>query len=95
MTRQLVSKVGVVAIGRNEGERLDKCSESVIGRTTPVVYVDSGSADGSVSKARRAGSDVVELDARIPFTAARARNAGFRAHSSVGARSPLYPICRW
>ncbi len=77
MTRQLVSKVGVVAIGRNEGERLDKCLESVIGRTTPVVYVDSGSADGSVSKARRAGSDVIELDARIPFTAARARNAGF------------------
>ena len=28
--------------------------------------------------ARRAGSDVVELDARVPFTAARARNEGFK-----------------
>ena len=77
MFQESHSKVGVVAIGRNEGERLDKCLRSVIGRTTPVVYVDSGSTDGSASMARRAGSDVVELDARVPFTAARARNAGF------------------
>jgi len=77
MSQQLVSKVGVVAIGRNEGERLYKCLRSVIGGTVPVVYVDSGSTDGSASTARSAGSEVVELDHRIPFTAARARNEGF------------------
>lgn len=77
MSQLLFQKVGVVVIGRNEGERLDKCLRSIIGRTAPVVYVDSGSTDGSPSKARHAGIDVVELDVRIPFTAARARNEGF------------------
>src|SRR5262249_31855539 len=42
-----------------------------------VVYVDSGSSDGSVELARSLAADVVELDASRPFTAARARNTGF------------------
>lgn len=42
-----------------------------------VVYVDSGSTDGSVQLAKCMGVDVVELDSTSPFTAARARNAGF------------------
>jgi GT2 family glycosyltransferase len=42
-----------------------------------MVYVDSGSTDGSVSMARGAGCEVVKLDHLIPFTAARARNEGF------------------
>jgi hypothetical protein len=41
------------------------------------VYVD-GSIDGSVQWARERSVDVIELDMRIPFTAARARNVGFR-----------------
>jgi GT2 family glycosyltransferase len=41
------------------------------------VYVDSGSTDGSITYAKEGGADVVELDSSIPFTAARARNAGF------------------
>jgi GT2 family glycosyltransferase len=69
---------GVVAIGRNEGERLRRCLESVVGATAQVVYVDSGSTDGSVELARRFGADVVALDMRRPFTAARARNEGWR-----------------
>lgn len=73
-----VSKVGVVAIGRNEGERLGKCLRSVIPSAALVVYVDSGSTDGSVSMARSAGSEVVNLDMQVPFTAARARNEGFK-----------------
>lgn len=68
---------GIVAIGRNEGERLRGCLESAIVSTAPVVYVDSGSTDGSVPLARSAGCEVVELDRREPFTAARARNEGF------------------
>ncbi len=71
-----MSRVGVVAIGRNEGERLIRCLQSVVGRSE-VVYVDSGSTDGSVAAARSLGAEVVALDMSIPFTAARARNAGF------------------
>lgn len=69
---------GVVAIGRNEGERLRKCLQSAAENAAALVYVDSGSSDGSVSAARTLGCEVVELDMQIPFTAARARNEGFR-----------------
>jgi GT2 family glycosyltransferase len=70
--------VGVVAIGRNEGERLRRCLESIRGLAQGVVYVDSGSNDGSVELGCSLTSAVVELDQRIPFTAARARNQGFQ-----------------
>ncbi len=69
--------VFVVAIGRNEGERLQRCIASVFSATKRVVYVDSGSTDGSAGKVRAAGAHVVDLDMTLPFTAARARNAGF------------------
>jgi len=71
--------VGLVAIGRNEGERLRACLETVVNEVTHVVYVDSGSTDGSVAMANAMGVHVVELDMALPFTAARARNAGWRA----------------
>src|SRR6476620_796178 len=72
-----LQQVGLVAIGRNEGQRLHQCLCSVIGKVAHVVYVDSGSTDGSVEMARSLSVDIVELDLSIPFTAARARNAGF------------------
>jgi len=68
--------VAVIAIGRNEGERLRRCLESVAGRVALVVYVDSGSTDGSVAMSRALGAELVALDMSTPFTAARARNAG-------------------
>lgn len=68
--------VGVVVIGRNEGNRLKDCLLSVIGEQRTIVYVDSGSTDGSPSTAKTLGVNVIELDLSIPFTAARARNAG-------------------
>lgn len=71
--------VAAIAIGRNEGARLEACLASLRGRAAPIVYVDSGSTDGSVEMARDAGALVVELDMRLPFTAARARNAGLDA----------------
>ena len=71
------SRIGIVAIGRNEGERLRRCLSSVLGRAGKIVYVDSGSIDGSVAMALSMGVEVVELDMSQPFTAARARNAGF------------------
>ncbi len=70
--------VAVVVIGRNEGRRLDRCLESLAGAADTIVYVDSASSDRSVEHARLAGAHVVELDPASPFTAARARNAGFQ-----------------
>lgn len=74
---QLQSGVGAVVIGRNEGDRLVRCLESLSGRVEAIVYVDSGSSDGSPERARRLGAEVVSLDSSRPFTAARARNRGF------------------
>lgn len=71
------SCIGVVVIGRNEGERLARCLESLIYQTTFIVYVDSGSTDNSVIYASRLGVEVIKLDLSVPFTAARARNEGF------------------
>lgn len=69
---------GAVIIGRNEGERLRACLTSVIGRVDRLVYVDSGSTDQSLKIARDLGVDTLALETALPFTAARARNAGFR-----------------
>jgi glycosyltransferase involved in cell wall biosynthesis len=71
-----LDNVGAVVIGRNEGARLEKCLRSLIGRVEAVVYVDSGSSDGSCDLASRLGAEVVALDMLRPFTAARARNEG-------------------
>ena len=70
-----MNNLGIVVIGRNEGDRLRQCLLSV-GEVNNVVYVDSGSTDNSVSMAKSLGVRVVELDLSIPFTAARARNEG-------------------
>lgn len=66
--------IAAVVIGRNEGARLDRCLASLNGLRA--VYVDSGSADGSSDRARAAGLEVIELDPRHGFSAARGRNAG-------------------
>lgn len=72
---QAVAALGIVVIGRNEGERLAACLQS-LPRKNPCVYVDSGSSDGSVELARSNGVKVHELQAGIPFTASRARAEG-------------------
>jgi GT2 family glycosyltransferase len=71
--------INAVVIGRNEGERLKNCLKSLAGQVHRLIYVDSGSSDGSVDAARAIGAEVVELDLTVPFTAARARNAGLAA----------------
>lgn len=72
------STLGAVIIGRNEGERLRVCLVSVLPSIQAVVYVDSGSTDGSVNLAKSMRAEVVSLDLSLPFTAARGRNAGYR-----------------
>ena len=68
--------VDAVVIGRNEGARLIACLDSLAGQVRQVVYVDSGSTDGSAQAAAARGARVVQLDMTQRFTAARARNAG-------------------
>ena len=69
--------LGIVVIGRNEGARLVRCLGALVDSVDRTVYVDSGSTDDSVARARELGVSVVELDPSQPFTAARARNAGY------------------
>jgi GT2 family glycosyltransferase len=73
----LLAQIGVVIIGRNEGDRLIRCLRSVVGQVRSIVYVDSGSIDRSGAVARQLGVEVVDLDMSQPYSAARARNAGF------------------
>ena len=72
------SKIGVVIIGRNEGQRLINCLNSVNPKLNKVVYVDSNSTDNSVERAKKIGADVIDLDMSKPFSAARARNTGWK-----------------
>jgi glycosyltransferase involved in cell wall biosynthesis len=81
MTEQNVEHppIGAVAIGRNEGERLIRCLKSLKAQlpdSVPIVYVDSGSTDGSIEAAQALDVKVIELDMSVPFTMARGRNAG-------------------
>lgn len=72
--------IDAVAIGRNEGARLIRCLDSLVAAGfRRIVYVDSGSTDGSIAAAEARGVQVVRLDLSQPFTAARARNAGVAA----------------
>lgn len=72
--------IDAVAIGRNEGARLLRCLDSLrMAGLRHVVYVDSGSTDGSIEAAEARGVQVVRLDLSVPFNAARARNAGVAA----------------
>ena len=75
MNSNLPLRIGIVVIGRNEGERLIACLDALPTELARV-YVDSASTDNSIDEARARGADVVELDMSIPFSAARARNEG-------------------
>ena len=75
--------VSVVIIGRNEGERLRVCLESVraadwSGVRHDIWYVDSRSSDNSVALAQAAGAQVMVLEDAAPC-AAKARNLGWQA----------------
>jgi len=73
--------LSVVVIGRNEGQRLARCLESIAQVETvavrEVIYVDSASTDGSADLASRYGALSITVDSERP-TAARGRNVGWR-----------------
>jgi glycosyltransferase involved in cell wall biosynthesis len=78
--------LSIVIIGRNEGQRLTRCLQSVnLARggegTTELTYVDSASTDGSPQVAADFGAQVIVLHGGIQ-TAARARNAGWQRASA-------------
>lgn len=75
--------LSVVVIGRNEGNRLVRCLESVrdmspLEGSVEVLYVDSNSTDGSSDRAASLGARVIEVRPTRP-AAAIGRNAGWRA----------------
>lgn len=73
--------IGIVIIGRNEGQRLIDCLNSINQQKLSsccLVYVDSGSDDDSVQQAKLKGADIINLDMTRPFSAARARNEGWK-----------------
>lgn len=77
-------KLSVVIIGRNEGERLVRCIQSVqamAGITAAemeIIYVDSDSTDNSVQRAQELGVEVLQVSPTRP-SAATGRNAGWQA----------------
>jgi glycosyltransferase involved in cell wall biosynthesis len=80
--------LSVVVIGRNEGERLSRCLESISHMRPPpgsieVIYVDSGSTDGSLERALQFKAKVKRLESANPCAAA-ARNVGWRV-----AKAPI------
>ncbi len=83
MHETLACQLGVVVIGRNEGSRLIKCFDAIQGKVKTIVYVDSGSVDDSIDRSKALGINTLELDVTIPFTAARARNEGFRRLTQI------------
>jgi glycosyltransferase involved in cell wall biosynthesis len=68
---------GIIIIGRNEGERLRLCFESISNVACTKIYVDSGSTDHSLAIAKDYAIEAIELSPTFPFSAARARNEGF------------------
>jgi glycosyltransferase involved in cell wall biosynthesis len=79
--------ISIVVIGRNEGQRLGACLESIRRirdvAVKDLIYVDSASNDGSPELALRYGATVIVVPSERP-TAAMGRNSGwFRATSGL------------
>src|SRR5271170_7226925 len=78
--------LSIVVIGRNEGDRLVRCLQSVAemdfaGSPPAIIYVDSASSDGSAERAAQLGAKVISL-APGRTSAAAGRNAGWRSTNS-------------
>lgn len=77
-------EVGIVVIGRNEGDRLVAALTAAMPWRARLVYVDSNSYDGSADRAEAMGVDVVRLsEGRL--SAARGRRVGLEFLSQTTA----------
>ena len=86
MLHTQIPRISVVVIGRNEGDRLIRCLQSIRQVAFPeneieLIYVDSQSTDHSPEHATRFGAKVLVVKPERP-TAAWGRNAGWRAASA-------------
>lgn len=70
------SVIAAVVIGRNKGQRLLNCFNSIHPEIRQIVYVDLGSTDNSLANAAAAGVTGLSLGDNLPCTSARARNMG-------------------
>jgi cellulose synthase/poly-beta-1,6-N-acetylglucosamine synthase-like glycosyltransferase len=84
-----LSGIGVVIVGYNEAEHLERCIASARRGGAPVVFADAGSTDDSVTRARASGVEVVALSGSRPATAAGARNAGARRLLEIAPATEL------
>jgi glycosyltransferase involved in cell wall biosynthesis len=79
-TDTATKSLSIVVIGRNEGQRLARCLDSIRAvrgfESVQLIYVDSASTDGSPELASRYGAEVVVIHPERP-TAAAGRNAGW------------------
>ncbi|MFM8333498.1 MAG: glycosyltransferase [Candidatus Methylumidiphilus sp.] len=78
----LAPLLSVVVIGRNEGERLSRCLQSILAMADPggpveIIYVDSDSRDDSLDRAEALGARTISVKPDRP-SAALGRNAGWR-----------------
>ena len=79
------ARPGIVVIGRNEGDRLLACLRSLASLACPVVYVDSGSTDGSLERAAALCERAIALD---PGAAVLGRPGAQRRISALLAARP-------
>jgi glycosyltransferase involved in cell wall biosynthesis len=83
---EMTPALSIVIIGRNEGERLTRCLQSVglmrgVEGRAELIYVDSASTDESPEAAGNFGAQVIVLHGGLQ-TAARARNTGWERASA-------------
>lgn len=78
--------LAIVIVSYNVRADLERCLQSVVGRTAPypttVVVVDNRSNDGTLEVVRRDWPSVVAIDAGANLGFARANNLGIRATTS-------------
>lgn len=85
--RDRANDLTVVVIGLNSAATIEACligvrrAFAMMGGDARVLYVDGGSKDATVSLAREQGAEVIQLVTDRP-TAAKGRNAGWRAAST-------------
>jgi len=81
-----IPALSIVVIGRNEGQRLLRCLQSIqrihnVSGQIETIYVDSASTDGSPELAKSFGARVIALNTDRP-TAALGRDTGWKNASS-------------
>ena len=92
MSVDVARSFGVVAIGRNEGERLKRCLGSA-SNAAQVIYVNSGSTDGSLQWARQLRGRCRRARCQPSLYGGACTECRLPAASSDRAGLEIRPIC--